>query len=398
MNEFRTLLRGSAVVLATLGLLLTGCGGSDDPEPTGCDPACAEGEHCEDNTCVPHVVACDPACADGESCVHGACVPDAPPAGDQCVNEADGAILSGGEVDATGAAQTCGLGCLAQEDPGACSMTCVMDETGLSAGCAGCYVGTIVCTIDNCVAECAADPTSDDCGACQVDAGCINDFYACSGLTPPAPPAECDPACEDGQSCVDGACVDDPAPAGFCDTYTATCGEWPVDDTSCGDWWMAAADDPTPDIDTLGGANKGCYDYHLGVAGSGSDDQAFIDKHCAHSIGGTDVDGGAPCTDADPPAEPTFCENFATICGEIMACGENGDESCAFADDATCQTWWDAADEDPTPDETTAGGANQGCYSYHLGAAAGDDSADPPVAADPETHCTHAKGEALCVE
>jgi hypothetical protein len=245
--------------------------------------------------------------------------------------------LNGGEVDATGAAQTCGLGCLANEDPGACSMTCVVEATGLSQGCSGCFVQTIVCTIDNCVGACAVDPTSEDCGKCQSgdnenEVNCIAEFYACSGLTPPEPPAECDSACEDGQSCVDGACVDDTPPADC--------------DPACED-------------------GQSC------------------------------VDGD--CVDDTPPADSTFCDNFATICGEIMACGD-GTESCAFADDAPCQAWWDAADEDPTPEEVTAGGANQGCYSYHLGAAAGDDSADPPVAANPELHCAHAKGEALCVE
>lgn len=107
---------------------------------------------------------------------------------DQCLNDDDLAILLGGEVDATGEATTCGLGCLGDDDPGACSGACVADATGLSAGCSGCYANTVVCSIQNCLAPCSADPSSEACTTCQTDAGCIDDFNACTGEIPEPPP------------------------------------------------------------------------------------------------------------------------------------------------------------------------------------------------------------------
>ena len=110
--------------------------------------------------------------------------PDETPTG-ACTGDADLAIIGGGVIDPNAEATTCGLGCLADDDPVACSTTCVVAETGLSTECSGCYAATVGCSIDNCLTECAADPSSEACETCQIDAGCISDFYACSGLTPP---------------------------------------------------------------------------------------------------------------------------------------------------------------------------------------------------------------------
>jgi hypothetical protein len=41
--------------------------------PRECEPACADGEVCNDGACEP--APCEPACADGDVCDHGACVP-----------------------------------------------------------------------------------------------------------------------------------------------------------------------------------------------------------------------------------------------------------------------------------------------------------------------------------
>ena len=357
MKDLQTLLRGTFIALATCGLLLTGCGSDDEPTAKTCDPACAEGEHCEDGTCVPHTMTCDPACAEGEHCEDGTCVPhtmtcdpecaegevcnngtcEAVAAADQCTNEADGAIIQAG--DPTGAAQNCGLGCLSNADPGACSMECMKTETGLSDGCSGCYVATIMCTIDKCVAQCAVDPSSDDCGTCQVEAGCISAFYACSGLTPPEPPAACDPECAEGEVCNNGTCEAAPAD---CDPACA-------DGEVCNNGTCEAA--PPADCDPA------CAD-------------------------------GEVCNDGTCEAAPaSFCDTFAATCDGVMTCGANADEDCAFADAATCQTWWEG-----TPEGTDASGATQACYSYHLGVAGGTD------AGSADTHCPHAKGDAVCVD
>jgi len=51
------------------------------PPPGECDPACADGETCENGMCVSSTPPgeCDPACADGESCENGMCVSSTPP-------------------------------------------------------------------------------------------------------------------------------------------------------------------------------------------------------------------------------------------------------------------------------------------------------------------------------
>ena len=107
-----------------------------------------------------------------------------PPAVDQCTNEADGAIILEKSDEISAFAKECGMACLAEDDVVVCATPCVEEKTGLSAGCASCYVGMITCTILNCAAECIADPDAPECTDCQVDKGCYPDFYECSGLTP----------------------------------------------------------------------------------------------------------------------------------------------------------------------------------------------------------------------
>ena len=78
--------------------------------------------------------------------------------------------------------------------------------------------------------------------------------------------------------------------ASFCEEWTATCGDW-MADTTCADWWAAAAEGTEGDST---GATKACYWYHLDVA-KGMTEQGMIDVHCAHAMGAADVDGNAPC-------------------------------------------------------------------------------------------------------
>jgi len=107
------------------------------------------------------------------------------PAG-ACMNADDGALLQADQDGITEDATTCGLGCMADEDKPGCSTTCVAEATGLSEGCTACYVGMILCSIDNCLQICAPDTSSEACAACQEEFACYTDFYACSGLTPAA--------------------------------------------------------------------------------------------------------------------------------------------------------------------------------------------------------------------
>jgi hypothetical protein len=100
------------------------------------------------------------------------------------------ALLADGGTAAKTAATDCAMGCIAEPDLEgivACANPCVIDATGLTAGCAGCYTGIIGCTFVNCLALCAADPSSEACTTCQTENGCYDVFYECTGLEPPEP-------------------------------------------------------------------------------------------------------------------------------------------------------------------------------------------------------------------
>jgi len=103
-----------------------------------------------------------------------------------CQNAADLAIIAPDRDAISAAAKTCGMGCLGDADPVACSTPCVVDKTGISSACAGCYAAMINCTIKNCVAECVADPSAPVCLECQETKGCFKGFYDCSGFVPEA--------------------------------------------------------------------------------------------------------------------------------------------------------------------------------------------------------------------
>jgi hypothetical protein len=134
----------------------------------------------------------DGAAGDGVDAAVDAAVPDTgtatlacdPNGEGACQNADDCPIIEGGT--ARQSATTCGIGCLGDADPEACANTCVVDETGLSTECSACYIDIVVCTRDNCIQECLADPESAACFDCQVSAGCRAEFDECSGL----PPAE----------------------------------------------------------------------------------------------------------------------------------------------------------------------------------------------------------------
>ncbi len=97
----------------------------------------------------------------------------------QCTNEADLAIIQGDEVDPTAEATTCGLAAIGK--PPGTATPCIVEATGLSEGCAGCYGGTVDCTIANCIGACAADPSAEQCGVCMEEKGCIAAFDECAG-------------------------------------------------------------------------------------------------------------------------------------------------------------------------------------------------------------------------
>jgi hypothetical protein len=109
-----------------------------------------------------------------------------------CGGSADLDVICRNDVGV--ATRECGSGCYLQ-NPGAgeaalvtCTNACVNMRImpNLSAGCQSCYTASVLCTAANCAAQCAADPNTPACQACQVQRGCLPAFFGCSGL--PAPP------------------------------------------------------------------------------------------------------------------------------------------------------------------------------------------------------------------
>ena len=115
----------------------------------------------------------------------------------------------------------------------------------------------------------------------------------------------------------DAPCVD-PEPT-FCESWTATCGEWMMD-TSCEDWWAPAA--PGVEGDSTG-ASHACYEYHLGVAQVQETEEDTI-MHCMHAA------GDAPCVDPEPTGPGACIADAGFACNPIVAdsCDTAAGEAC----------------------------------------------------------------------
>jgi uncharacterized surface protein with fasciclin (FAS1) repeats len=94
--------------------------------------------------------------------------------------------------------------------------------------------------------------------------------------------------CSNGVIHVIDAVLLPPQPT-FCESWTATCGDWMMD-TSCEDWWAAAA--PGTEGDSTG-ATQSCYEYHLEVAQAQETEEDTM-MHCMHAA------GDAPCVAPEP--------------------------------------------------------------------------------------------------
>jgi len=194
-------------VFAIAMALLAGCGGGDGdqdatpipdaPDETVadvieieevCAPQC-DGKDCGDDGCGDVCGTCE----EGFTCnAAGKCEEDAV-LKDQCLNEADGAVIAANPDAplATTAACVTKL-CLANPTI-ECVSDCVIngsDKTDppieglpLSEECVACYAGSSLCGVENCLSECIADTTAPACGECLAT-HCLPAFYECSGLTP----------------------------------------------------------------------------------------------------------------------------------------------------------------------------------------------------------------------
>lgn len=107
---------------------------------------------------------------------------------DQCLNEADAAILGADRTTVEEHAVQCARDCIGTEDYTPCVTACVQDRASLSEGCAVCYAEDEACSLEHCALQCM-DPTSYGCGPC-LEHWCDPDFTACSGLDVYAPSRE----------------------------------------------------------------------------------------------------------------------------------------------------------------------------------------------------------------
>ena len=81
--------------------------------------------------------------------------------------------------DINGVMRDCAIDCMGKSE---CAADCVEDASGVSAGCADCFAGSISCTMDHCIFNCM-DATSEKCQTCQEE-HCTDDFVVCAGLNP----------------------------------------------------------------------------------------------------------------------------------------------------------------------------------------------------------------------
>ena len=166
-------------VLCTSALVFAGCASDDDDSTT---PAPAA-DVTEDVAAGDTVAADDTAAGDTAAADDTAAAGDATeyPAEGACTNDADMALDLGVVGEKTSdIATSCYLGG-ATED--AAYITCATEgliaETGVSEGCADCYVQNALCAKNNCLVPCLSDP--DACTECRDENGCTDAFFNCSG-------------------------------------------------------------------------------------------------------------------------------------------------------------------------------------------------------------------------
>jgi hypothetical protein len=129
-------------------------------------------------------------------------------------------------------AGTCGVGCVGQ--PASCITTCVKAMAAVSDGCLNCYAGAVLCAESKCLTACIADPAAPGCVACQVAHGCLQDFFACSGLPGGAGLADAGVPAGDGGA-ADGAATDGSAADTAPSTDVAVSGDGGATDASAPD-------------------------------------------------------------------------------------------------------------------------------------------------------------------
>ncbi len=91
---------------------------------------------------------------------------------------AQAGVIIGGDISqpALDALALCVEDCMSE------TIVSITGSDDLSPECLGCYGESVVCGAAFCTAQCAADPTADQCIACRDTNGCLSEFDDCSGL------------------------------------------------------------------------------------------------------------------------------------------------------------------------------------------------------------------------
>lgn len=101
-----------------------------------------------------------------------------------CVNDTDCPAVEDGSLRAQ--AKGCLLNdCLASDDQEDCVSDCLVSTISTTSECSDCYGASAACSFENCFTECAADGDAPMCASCQSENGCLQAFFACSGLAVP---------------------------------------------------------------------------------------------------------------------------------------------------------------------------------------------------------------------
>jgi hypothetical protein len=114
---------------------------------------------------------------------------------EQCLGTTDLAVICSGTQDPTDKAGSCGtstacIGLALQskfDEFETCTRECMLDaerpnfEFVVSEGCTECYVDSVRCTAEQCLGQCASNPSSEACVTCRDEKGCTSSFFTCAG-------------------------------------------------------------------------------------------------------------------------------------------------------------------------------------------------------------------------
>ena len=111
------------------------------------------------------------------------------PAG-KCAASSDLDVVCANDVG--GVSRSCGKSCFTAGGDASCTSTCVKVtiNPSVTEPCLSCYTLAFNCTVEKCFGDCAVDPNSPACIACQNTNTCLSILYSCSGLPGAAKPVD----------------------------------------------------------------------------------------------------------------------------------------------------------------------------------------------------------------